>query len=75
MIPVNYIELNKDSWNKRTEAHLKSKFYAMDKFLAGESSLNDIELSYLGDVTGKKSFTSNVILVKTPFRWRAWALL
>jgi SAM-dependent methyltransferase len=54
MIPVNYIELNKDSWNKRTEAHLKSKFYAMDKFLAGESSLNDIELSYLGDVTGKK---------------------
>ncbi len=49
----NYIEINRKSWNSRTEAHINSKFYDVDGFLKGNSSLNDIELSLLGDLKGK----------------------
>jgi len=49
----NYIEINRQSWNNRTETHLKSEFYDMDGFLKGKSSLNSIELNLLGDVKGK----------------------
>ncbi|MGB3453345.1 MAG: class I SAM-dependent methyltransferase [Moheibacter sp.] len=49
----NYIEINRQSWNKRTEVHLKSAFYDLDNFLKGKSSLNDIELNLLGDIKGK----------------------
>src|SRR5687768_7525547 len=48
-----YIEINKDSWNNRTDSHLKSEFYDVEGFLKGKSSLNDIELTLLGDVQGK----------------------
>lgn len=50
---MNYIEINRQSWNSRTEAHLNSEFYDMPAFLAGKSSLNDIELGLLGDLKGK----------------------
>lgn len=53
-IPPNYLEINKNSWNNRTEVHVKSEFYNMDGFLKGETSLNSIELSLLGDVRGKR---------------------
>ena len=49
----NYIEINRQSWNNRTETHLKSEFYDLDNFLKGKTSLNNIELDLLGDVTGK----------------------
>jgi ubiquinone/menaquinone biosynthesis C-methylase UbiE len=49
----NYIAINKQSWNNRTEAHLKSEFYDLDGFLKGSTSLNKIELELLGDVKGK----------------------
>ena len=49
----NYIDINRESWNNRTEIHLKSAFYDLDGFLKGNSSLNDIELSLLGDIKGK----------------------
>lgn len=49
----NYLEINRQSWNKRTDAHLKSEFYDMEGFLKGKSSLNDIELKLLGDIKGK----------------------
>lgn len=49
----NYLQTNRDAWNKRTELHLKSEFYDLPGFLAGKSSLNDIELALLGDVKGK----------------------
>ncbi len=52
-IPHDYIEKNKDSWNQRTEYHVKSEFYQNDDFLGGQSSLNDIELDLLGDIRGK----------------------
>jgi len=50
---INYFEINRQSWNNRTEAHSNSEFYDMPTFLSGKSSLNDIELGLLGDLTGK----------------------
>ncbi len=49
----NYIEINKQSWNNKTESHLKSDFYDLEGFIQGNSSLNSIELKLLGDVKGK----------------------
>ncbi|HZV69041.1 MAG TPA: class I SAM-dependent methyltransferase [Saprospiraceae bacterium] len=50
---LNYIEVNRKSWNKRTDIHIQSDFYDMDGFIKGRSSLNDIELNLLGDIKGK----------------------
>lgn len=50
----NYIEINKSSWNKKTEFHLNSEFYDMKGFLNGKTSLNEIELKLLGDINGKR---------------------
>jgi ubiquinone/menaquinone biosynthesis C-methylase UbiE len=50
---LNYIEINRQSWNNRTDAHLKSEFYDLNGFLNGNSSLNSIELDLLGDIKGK----------------------
>ena len=49
----NYLDTNRDSWNKRTVAHFDSDFYNLNGFLKGESSLNEIELEFLGDIKGK----------------------
>ena len=49
----NYIAINKESWNKRTGAHLESDFYDVKGFLSGNTSLNEIELDLLGDIKGK----------------------
>ncbi|SDI86580.1 class I SAM-dependent methyltransferase [Chryseobacterium jejuense] len=49
----NYLEINRNSWNNRTESHINSEFYDVDGFLNGKSSLNDIELNLLGDLKGK----------------------
>lgn len=49
----NYIEINRQSWNNRTDIHLKSEFYDLDSFIKGKTSLNSIELDLLGDVKGK----------------------
>ena len=49
----NYIEINKHSWNNRTETHLNSEFYNMKDFLNGATSLNEIELDLLGNIEGK----------------------
>lgn len=49
----DYIEINRHSWNNRTETHLNSEFYNMAGFLKGETSLNEIELELLGDIDGK----------------------
>ena len=49
----NYIEVNRQSWNNRTDAHLKSEFYDHASFLKGKTSLNDIELNLLGNLEGK----------------------
>ena len=50
---MNYLDINKETWNKRTVLHVKSKFYDVASFLQGQSSLNDIEINQLGNVSGK----------------------
>ncbi len=50
----NYLELNRASWNNKTDAHLASDFYDVKGFLNGDTSLNSVELDLLGDVRGKK---------------------
>ncbi len=49
----DYIKINRESWNKKTDAHMKSEFYDVEGFLSGNTSLNSIELDLLGDVRGK----------------------
>lgn len=50
---IDYIAINRQSWNNRVESHLKSAFYDHDNFLTGKTSLNSIELALLGDLSGK----------------------
>jgi SAM-dependent methyltransferase len=50
---MNYIQINKRSWNNRLDAHLNSKFYDLEGFLNGNTSLNEIELRLLGDIKNK----------------------
>jgi 2-polyprenyl-3-methyl-5-hydroxy-6-metoxy-1,4-benzoquinol methylase len=50
----NYIAINRQSWNNRTDAHVNSAFYDVPAFKLGKSSLNEIELRLLGDVKGKR---------------------
>ncbi|MEO8414232.1 MAG: class I SAM-dependent methyltransferase [Ginsengibacter sp.] len=50
---LNYISTNKNLWNTRTDHHVNSKFYNLEGFIQGESSLNTIELTLLGDVKNK----------------------
>lgn len=49
----NYIEINRQSWNARAENHMDSAFYDVEGFLKGNTSLKEIELLLLGDLTGK----------------------
>ncbi|VAX23446.1 Methyltransferase type 12 [hydrothermal vent metagenome] len=49
----NYIEINRRSWNDRTDLHFHSNFYDVDGFLKGISSLNEIEIKLLGNIKGK----------------------
>lgn len=51
---MDYLNTNKRAWNKRTKTHVESKFYDVEGFLKGNSSLNDVELKQMGDVKGKK---------------------
>lgn len=49
----SYFEDNKQSWNKRTAVHQDSAFYNLEAFKKGKSSLTNIELEEVGNVTGK----------------------
>lgn len=50
----NYLDINRESWDKKVEPHQSSEFYFMEEFMAGKNSLNSIELALMGDVKGKK---------------------
>ena len=50
---MDYLEINKKTWDERTKVHVDSKFYDVENFIDGKSSLNNIELLQLGNVTGK----------------------
>lgn len=49
----SYFDQNKKLWNEKVPIHLGSKFYDHAAFLAGKSSLTEIEANALGDVRGK----------------------
>lgn len=49
----DYFETNRELWNGLTPMHAKSKFYDVDGFKKGKSSLNIIELEEVGNVSGK----------------------
>ncbi|MBK9014799.1 MAG: class I SAM-dependent methyltransferase [Saprospiraceae bacterium] len=49
----SYFDQNQKVWNDRVETHLKSDFYDQPGFMAGKSSLTEIEANALGDVSGK----------------------
>lgn len=48
-----YFEQNQKVWNERVETHLKSEFYDQAGFIAGKSTLTEIETNAFGDVNGK----------------------
>jgi|TARA_Y100001954_G_C15821193_1_gene610033 ubiquinone/menaquinone biosynthesis C-methylase UbiE len=49
----NYIEINKQAWDKRTPIHIESKFYNNKSFKKKQNSLKSIEANALGNVKGK----------------------
>ena len=48
----DYRAINRAAWNSRTPIHMASAFYDLPGFLAGQSSLREIELALLGDLQG-----------------------
>lgn len=48
----DFLTVNQNAWDNRTELHLESDFYDLPGFLAGNTSLREIELAEL-DVRGK----------------------
>lgn len=51
---TDYININKETWNNKTDVHIASDFYDVDGFLNGKSTLQTIELELLSDIKGKK---------------------
>lgn len=51
---MEHIKINQESWDKRTKIHVSSDFYDVKGFVSGSSSLTEIELSELGNVSEKK---------------------
>lgn len=51
---MNYKQINKESWNQRVAPHVASDFYQMENFLQGATSLKEIELPLLADVSGER---------------------
>ncbi len=51
--PDDYKESNRIAWNQRVEPHLQSELYDLEGFKSGATSLNQIELDLLGNVSGK----------------------
>jgi SAM-dependent methyltransferase len=48
-----YFNVNKETWNKKVEVHVKSDFYDLKNFIEGKTSLNKYELEEVGEVKGK----------------------
>ena len=49
----NYLQINKETWNKKVPIHLDSDFYDMNSFLNGKNTLPDIDIHLLGNVNEK----------------------
>lgn len=50
---MNYLDINREAWNKRTKIHMGSSFYDVKGFEDGNTSLREIELSELGEIGNK----------------------
>lgn len=50
---TQYFEINRAAWDQRAKTHFESKFYDVEGFLSGSTSLREIELAELGNVAGK----------------------
>lgn len=50
---MDYLNINKEAWDKRTKIHVESAFYDVPSFKNGKSSLNPIEIEQVGHVQGK----------------------
>lgn len=50
----NFTEINRNNWNQKTDEHYDSPFFDVEGFLKGKSTLNSIELEFLGNMEGKK---------------------
>ncbi len=50
----DYLSINRQAWNIRTEKHFDSDFYDVKGFLQHKNSLNEPELALLPDLKGKK---------------------
>ena len=50
---TDYLRINKQSWNDKTDINFKSEFYDVKGFISGKTSLKGIELKLLGDIQGK----------------------
>ena len=44
------LKTNRDAWNSKTPYHVDSKFYDVEGFRAGASSLNPLELDLVASV-------------------------
>lgn len=51
---TQHFEMNRAGWDQRVKAHFESKFYDVEGFIAGNTSLREIELAELGGVEGKR---------------------
>lgn len=49
-----YLEENQKLWDEWASFHPDSKFYDMESFLNGQTTLKEIEMGALGDVKGKR---------------------
>jgi len=49
-----YFEMNRVGWDQRVKTHVESRFYDVEGFLAGNTSLQEIELAELSGVHGKR---------------------
>ena len=54
MSESEYFELNRVGWDQRAKVHVESEFYDVEGFVAGQTSLREIELAGMGDVAGKR---------------------
>ncbi len=48
-----YLEANRARWDESVAVHAASEFYGVERFLAGASTLLQLDLDELGDVAGK----------------------
>lgn len=46
----DYININRQLWDDKVDAHFNSDFYEVRQFIEGKTSLNEFELDLLGDV-------------------------